>query len=166
MDNLIWKEIPNYNSRYYISTEGFVKTYKGNILKPVITENGYTIVHLRNKGETGKTHRLHKLVADAFLPNDSNVSDINHLNGIKTDNRLCNLERCNRSENMLHAFRLGLVKLRTKENHLKAKLTQVKANEIRNKFITGKYSLYALGKEYNVHAKTISQIVNGKSWVT
>lgn len=74
------------------------------LLKPQIRKDGYNIVHLRKNGKTFAFY-VHRLVAEAFISNPNNYSQVNHKNGIKTDNNVKNLEFCTCSENILHAYR-------------------------------------------------------------
>lgn len=112
--NEIWRDVVGYEGLYQVSNIGRVKSLPRNgtikeerILKPRITKNGYLYVHLRN-GSISKYVKVHKMVAVAFIPNPENKPQINHINGIKTDNRVDNLEWNTASENMLHAIKLGL----------------------------------------------------------
>jgi hypothetical protein len=79
----------------------------GCFLKPVLKKTGYLQLTLRNGTKT-KTFRLHQLVAQAFIPNPDNLPVINHKNGIKTDNRVENLEWVTHQENCTHAQTIGL----------------------------------------------------------
>lgn len=100
-----WKEIPNLKN-YYISTEGKIKNKTGKILKTHISKNGYEILTITTgskKDNTRKTinKRVHRLVLETFKPiENSDNYDVNHINRIKTDNKLENLEWCSRSENL------------------------------------------------------------------
>lgn len=115
----IWKPISGLPN-YHVSNTGKVKSLsriadngwrkrKTNtrILKNYVQKNGYVVVGIFD-GKKLQTKKLHRLVAQEFIPNPENKSTINHKNGIKTDNRLDNLEWATHSENTIHAFRTGL----------------------------------------------------------
>lgn len=93
------------NDRYEISDFGDVRRIGSlNCLKPCARGDGYLVVNIsgfRHK----RNWKIHQLVAIAFIPNPEKKRSINHKNGIKTDNRLENLEWCTASENNKHAFR-------------------------------------------------------------
>ena len=74
-------------------------------LKPNKNEDGYYKVKLRKDGKTYNKF-VHRLIAETFIPNPENKPEVNHKNGIKTDNRVSNLEWCSRSENMKHSYKV------------------------------------------------------------
>ena len=100
------KSHPNYK----ISTTGRVINKNGH--EKVLdnhSKDGYLKVNLYKDG-IGSSKRVHRLVAEAFIPNPDNKPDVNHKNGNKHDNRVDNLEWVTKSENMKHAYQTGLVK--------------------------------------------------------
>lgn len=99
-----WKSIPGFEGIYQISSEGRVKNAYGRMLKPETTRNGYQRIRLFD----GKKYLLHRLVASTFIPNLENKEVVNHKNGVKTDNRVENLEWSTWSENVKHAYATGL----------------------------------------------------------
>ena len=107
-----WKEIEGYNGDYLISNLGKVKSLKNNkesILKLYKDRDGYYTIALY-KNKIKKTFIVHRLVAKAFIENKDNKLTVNHINGIKTDNSLKNLEWATNIENIQHAWKTGLCK--------------------------------------------------------
>lgn len=129
----IWKDIKGYEGLYQISSFGNVKSLDRYIInkngdkqffpKKYLTQgfsNGYLKVTL-SKNNKQKTFRVHILVAKAFIPNHKNKSEVNHIDGNKSNNRIDNLEWNTRSENELHAYRNGLAKPSDKQKQAVAK---------------------------------------------
>lgn len=110
MQNEIWKSVKGFEGIYEISNFGNLKSFKkeknGYILSNVNKKKGYVSVILKSK-ELKKSTRIHRLVAETFLENPENKSQVNHINGIKNDNRLVNLEWCTSSENVNHSIRMN-----------------------------------------------------------
>jgi hypothetical protein len=112
MEQEIWKDVLGYQGLYKVSNLGNIySTITNKQLKPIMTSLGYTKVWLYENKES-KMFSIHRLVAIAFIDNVENKKDVNHINGIKHDNRLCNLEWVTNSENQKHAFKIGLRKIR------------------------------------------------------
>lgn len=110
----IWKDIEGYEGLYQVSNLGRVKSFKrkgcrqDRILKCGISPRGYHQVTLSNGIQ--EATQVHRLIALHFIPNPENKRTVNHINGIKTDNRIENLEWCTYQENNLHAYKTGLKK--------------------------------------------------------
>lgn len=116
----IWKDVKGYEGLYQVSNLGRVKSiqyfnHKNNkaytrnrLLKPIINEKGYARVDLF-KNKKSKRVRIHRLVAETFIPNMYNLPEINHIDGNKQNNCIDNLEWCTHKHNMKEAYKLGLV---------------------------------------------------------
>ena len=103
----VWKPAKGYEGIYEVSNFGNVRNAKGMALKPFPIHQGYLVVDLSRSGKK-RHHRVNRLVAETFIPNTGNKTEVNHKNGNKTDNRVSNLEWTTKSENMVHAYRSGL----------------------------------------------------------
>ena len=111
----IWKDVKGYEGLYQVSNFGRIKSlprntknqYKNGIIKQnVIRGKGYYYINLYNKGT--KLFTVHKLVAETFIPNPSNLPCINHIDGNKLNNKINNLEWCSYSDNEMHAYKHNL----------------------------------------------------------
>jgi len=147
-----------YDDRYTVFIDGTIVGPKKK-LKPAIYPQGYLYVRIQKKSK-----KIHQLVAITHIPNPNNYTDVNHINGIKSDNRVENLEWCNDSINIKHAFRTGLrthfgdknPRSKIKESELETIRTLI-ANGLQNKEIA---------KQYGVSHQTISAIRRGRNWKT
>ena len=104
-----WRTVADHDG-YSVSDSGDVRNDRtGKHLKPIRFSSGYAFVTLcDDSGHHKKT--VHRLVASAFLDNPRGCRQINHIDGDKLNNRVDNLEWCTQSENMKHAYRIGLQK--------------------------------------------------------
>lgn len=104
----IWKTIKNYEN-YEISNFGRVrrkfKNGKTHYLKSIKTEKGYLVVILYNNEKKQKKLRIHRLVAQAFIPNIFNKPQVNHIDLDKTNNQVQNLEWVTNQENINHYYK-------------------------------------------------------------
>ena len=108
-----WRDVAGYEGYYQISNLGRIKgaprqACNGSILKQHLSTTGYPTVSL-SVGCVAKHKTVHRLLAEAFIPNPNNLPEVNHINGDKTDYRLSNLEWCSHRENMQHAVMTGLL---------------------------------------------------------
>jgi hypothetical protein len=104
-----WKDVPGYEGLYEISDLGNVKsTYSNKILKPSADRYGY-VRFSATKNKKQKTLRIHRLVAELFVPNQNNLPQVNHIDGIKLNCTKLNLEWSTDSNNKLHAYASGLM---------------------------------------------------------
>lgn len=123
----IWKDIPNYEGLYQASNMGRIKRLyriwsskrrpgqlnhrKEGIVTQTTNPWGYVYVELSNINKKRKKYFVHVLVAITFIENPENKPCVNHKKGNKSDNRVSQLEWVTRSENTLHGYRIGLLKV-------------------------------------------------------
>lgn len=169
----IWRVIEISNGLYHVSNLGNVRsvphsvfgvgknkwqTRKGKVLKLETTIDGYYRATMSIDGKS-KRVLVHRLVAIAFIDNPKNKPFINHINGIRNDNRVENLEWCTNSENVIHSIKLNGYKQHG-DNSSRAKLNSKQVKEIFKS--SGSSAEVAL--KYKISAKTIRDIRVGKSW--
>ena len=107
MTDEIWCRIKGYEGLYEVSNFGRVKSIgygKERILKPLRNTRGYLQVNLWKNGEK-KTYRVHRLVAQTFIPNPDNLQEVNHKDENKENNSVMNLEWCDRKSNCNYGTR-------------------------------------------------------------
>ena len=132
-------------------------------MKPLKNQYGYFRVNLWKNGIV-KTHRIHRLVALAFIPNMFGKRTVNHIDGIKTNNHVENLEWATDKENNQHAWGNGLQKPKKGIKNGNSKLSEKEVLEIRCLYATDNYIQRGLGKMFGVSRQLISDIVNRKLW--
>lgn len=163
----IWKDIEGFEGKYQVSNTGYVKsldfnhTGKEKILKNKVNRQGYEYVTLYKNGKQYYP-AIHRLVAEAFIPNPNELEQVNHIDGNKKNNVAENLEWCTNLENMQHAIRNDLVRNKGKDNKRSKKVAQINnRDEIINIFDSlGEASRY-LDVGYRVTGK-ISKVCNKK----
>ncbi len=96
------KEIPDYDGMYYIREDGCIFRSDGYEMKGNVNSYGYRVVSLTKDGKK-KDHKVHRLLAIAFIPNPNNYECVNHIDGNKLNNSLYNLEWCSKGYNNRHA---------------------------------------------------------------
>lgn len=162
-----WKDIIDYEGLYRISILGRVMSlnYNGTgeikIMKYRIGQVGYRIINF-HKNLKRKTKTIHRLLALHFIDNPENKKEVNHIDGIKSNYNIENLEWCTRSENKIHAHRIGLEKTRKGSKSNFSILTEEQVIEIRK--IGSSMLQREIGVIYGVNRITIGDILRRKNW--
>ena len=162
----VWKKIWKFEN-YEVSNFGNIKNtnFKRSgfekIMKPTKNSKGYLLVSLFKNGKRNR-FCVHRLVLESFVENIENKKCVNHINGIKTDNRVENLEWNTYSENTKHAFKNGLMKNKFGENQHLSKLKKDNVLEIREN--KDKLSYRKLANKYNVSIFSIYSVIKNKTW--
>lgn len=158
----IWKDIEDYEGYYQISNFGRVRNRYKKLIKANISSVGYPWVCLQ-KDYSRKWKTIHRLISLHFIPNPDNLPQVNHKNGIKTDNRVENLEWCTVSYNSHHAYDTGLKMSSKGESHGMVKLSENNVKEIR-KLLNNGLSCIKIAKIFEVTRQTIGNIKRGSNW--
>lgn len=166
--------IPGYEGLYSITEDarvwshprtfhhpnGYTQHIEGTWKKAHLNRAGYYRVGLVKNGKT-KLFRVHRLVAEAFIPNPLNLPEVNHIDANKTNNAISNLEWVDRQRNIQHAADMGLMP--RGENHPHAKLTEADVRAIRRAIDKGATRM-GLARKYGVDPKTIRDAAEHTQW--
>lgn len=154
-DGKIWIQ-PVSLQNYEVSNEGDIRRKTDNrLMAKWCNKFGYQLVSLSN--EERKHYQIHRLVAEAFL--GPSKLQVNHKNGVKTDNNIDNLEYCTASENNQHSY----TKLGRKASKHNAKITYEIAEEIRSLVAEG-LKQKDIAKKYQLSPQTINDIIKYRIW--
>lgn len=172
MEPEIWKDVIGYEGLYKASNLGNFKSVERKIgynhhlnneryfrlkkeSKRVLANcKGYNSITL-HKDDNPKTKRCCRIIAKLFVPNPDNKPYVNHINGIKTDDRAINLEWVTASENMIHAVKNNLVTIKTGKDCFNSK--KVKCLKTGKTFDT----VYEASKYINLSQGQLSRILRG-----
>lgn len=150
---------------YFVTDTGLVYSEKTkHFLSFQLDRDGYQKVTLISTDNKRHRYSVHRLVLENFNPIE-NMSElqVNHKDGNKQNNNLYNLEWCTCSDNILHAYRIGL-KNQTGEHNNASKLTEEQVIEMIRMYKTGKYNGVQLCKMFNVSDDYLDGILRGKRW--
>lgn len=170
-----WRNIKSFKN-YQVSSHGNVKrkqsqtihkdgkitTHKERLLKQQKNHKGYKVITISSSGNK-KTLLVHRLVMSAFNP-IKKYMEVNHLDGIKDNNNIENLEWSTPSQNQKHAYNIGLKFAKKGEKNGMSKLTWIKVNEIRRLYKTGNYKRYELADKYKVSLSCVKDILINRTW--
>lgn len=174
-----WRPAPGFEGAYEVSDWGRIKTVRRVVMRrngrrhtipERVLRQGYTVTGYPMVGLTVakrlRSKSVHRLVALAFLGPPTGGGDVNHIDGDKTNNHASNLEWVTKSENMKHAFRLGL---RNKNNvprgesHPNVCMSAGDVVAIRSAYADGE-RVTAIARRYGVGHNCVGKIVHRKSW--
>ena len=162
-----WRSVKGFDD-YEVSNKGRIRSIKYRkpfIHKERLNMDGYVKATFRKNGKA-YDRRVHRVVALAFIDNPDNLETVNHINGVKTDNRVENLEWMNRTEQLQHAYDLGLKVAPRGIESCNASFTEEEVRYIRKVCKKGsrKLGTSALARQFNVHDTTIGDVVNFKTY--
>lgn len=175
LDGEVWKPIKETDGAYMVSNNGRVKsnpkttfrsngskiTSKGRIIKQQFDNKGYLRIRIIYN-DIRLTYKAHRLVAQNFKPNPKNKSQVNHIDGCKSNNELNNLEWNTPKENIRHASKNGLRGYLKGEDKPQSKLKESDVRFIKDN--RGKISGRKLSEMFSVNRSTIINIYSNKIW--
>lgn len=172
MDNIIWKTLV-YNGQEYtqfeVSNDGQIRNVNtGTIYKQHINQNGYSTVCVSlGSRKNKKTFRIHKAVAETFIPNPDNKPEVNHIDTNKQHNYVSNLEWATSSENIKHAYDNGVKHPLCGACNPQSRFNDDDILYIRKNYKPNdhEYGARALARKFHVDKNSILNIINYESYV-
>lgn len=163
----LWADVRGYEGVYQVSNTGKVRRmWRQQALNEIMQKNKkgseYKRVCLCIHGKK-KEYSVHRLVAEAFIPNPNYYPQINHIDGKKGNNRADNLEWCSPKQNTQHAIKTGLRNYNGDKNPF-SRLTEDQVREIRKLYAEGNYTYKQLGEMFNIHFSTVGYIIQRIRW--
>jgi len=160
-ENVEWRAIPGYEGRYDCSEEGNVYSLLTNcVLKPYTYAYPSVVLHKDGKR---KTHHIHALVASAFLGERPIGLVVNHIDSVKTNNHVSNLEYITHKMNVEHAIKIGIRNDVGEENSY-SKLCNEDIPKIRELLASREFTQMQIAKMFGISNYSISLIKTGKTW--
>ena len=177
LEGEVWKHVVGYDDLYKISSFGRVIScgriqerfnkyglkikweIKEKVIANALSTDGYCVLGIWKNGVMKRTSQ-HRLVAEAFIPNPYNKPVVNHINGIKTDNRVENLEWCTHAENLNHAFETGLRIPKSYDKNARFHLTEQDFLNIKELYKTN--TVFNIAKNYKLKRIQVYQILLGE----
>ena len=161
---MCWLPVHGYENKYLVSDSGVVKTMSDRVLKQFRNDQGYMLIRVSGPR---KILRVHRVVAEAFIPNPNGFPFVNHIDCVRNNNSALNLEWCTQWYNLNHSQSLGRMQRdywagRRSPN---AKLSDDLARQIMDEYRRGGTSWEALAKKYQTNKRTVGRIVSGESYV-
>ena len=155
-----WRDILGYEGLYQVSNLGRVKNNKNKIMKHHMNEKGYYRITLCKYGKR-KSHLIHRLVAEAFIPNRCNLSEVNHIDENKGNNQVENLEWCTHKYNSNYGTRNKRMGKSMEGKYLGNKSsTSKRVMCVNTNEVFG--SIREAGRKYNISNGDISKCCKGK----
>ena len=153
-------------TNYYLNEKGEIySNYSGELRKLATTINnkGYECITIYID-QKKTTKKLHRLLLETFKPTEDKSLQTNHIDGVKTNNHIDNLEWVTASRNLEHSYELNLREPRKGEKNCGAKLTEIQVKELKGLYLTGKYKQKELAEIFLISDSQVSRIVNNNQW--
>jgi len=173
LDGEEWRLINRWRKHYEASSFGRIRCWYSyangaeiKLLQPRLIkqhfskQEGYLLCGINVKRKLTLPNKVNWLVANAFSDNTENLPQSNHIDGVKTNNNIINLELCTRSYNMKHAFYCGLRPFYDNDNHHQRKLSKVEIQEV----LSSKEDYSLLASKYAVSILTIRRVKMGETY--
>jgi hypothetical protein len=153
-------------TNYYLNEKGEIFSKNSGELRKLATtinNKGYECITIY-MDQKKVTKKLHRMLLETFKPTEDKSLQSNHIDGIKTNNNIDNLEWVTASRNMEHSYELNLREPRKGEKNCGAKLTEIQVKQLKDLHMTGQYKQRELAEIFLISDSQVSRIVNNNQW--